>query len=137
MNKIVNMKLVMNKYLLISGTIFGGLSVILGAFAAHGLEKLISAEEIETFQTGVRYQMYHAILLLFTGSTNLITEKSKKTIFWLIVFGILYVSIKTSKDVLDTFGIIEDKFEDSNAQIQQDTDSLQKLIKFSDFCCNE
>ena len=87
-----NKKLVMNKYLLISGTLFGGLAVILGAFAAHGLETLISSEQIETFQTGVRYQMYHALMLLFIGNTSLISEKTKKIILWSTVFGVLLFS---------------------------------------------
>lgn len=92
MIKIINLKLVMNKYLLIAGTLFGGLSVVLGAFAAHGLEKLITPDQIETFETGVRYQMYHAFLLLIVGCINMIDEKTKKTILWITVFGIILFS---------------------------------------------
>jgi len=90
--KIINLKLVMNKYLLIAGTLFGGLAVVLGAFAAHGLEKLITPDQIETFETGVRYQMYHAFLLLIVGCINMIDEKTKKTILWITVFGIILFS---------------------------------------------
>ncbi|MFK2818759.1 DUF423 domain-containing protein [Flavobacteriaceae sp. LMIT009] len=82
----------MNKYLLIAGTLFGGLAVVLGAFAAHGLEKLITPDQIETFETGVRYQMYHAFLLLIVGCINMIDEKTKKTILWITVFGIILFS---------------------------------------------
>lgn len=92
MIKIINLKLVMNKYLLIAGTLFGGLAVVLGAFAAHGLEKLITPDQIETFETGVRYQMYHAFLLLIVGCINMIDEKTKKTILWITVFGIILFS---------------------------------------------
>ena len=45
-----------------------------------------------TFQTGVRYQMYHAILLLFIGSTTMICSKTKKRIYVLIVLGVLLFS---------------------------------------------
>ena len=65
----------MNKRILVSGSIIGLLAVILGAFAAHGLEKSISQDALETFQTGVRYQMYHAIVLLFVGSTTILRSK--------------------------------------------------------------
>lgn len=82
----------MNKSILITASILGILSIVLGAFAAHGLKSLISAEMIDTFETGVKYQMYHAILLLFVGSTTLVTQKSKKTIFYLVLVGVLFFS---------------------------------------------
>ena len=82
----------MNKSILITGAILGILSIILGAFAAHGLKDLISVESQQTFETGVRYQMYHAILLLFVASTTFISPKSKKIIFYLIVLGLLLFS---------------------------------------------
>ena len=43
------------------------LSVILGAFAAHGLKSKISEQMLGVFQTGVQYQFYHALALLFIG----------------------------------------------------------------------
>ncbi len=82
----------MNKKILITGSLFGLLAIILGAFAAHGLEKSITKDAIETFQTGVRYQMYHAIVLLFVGSTSLITVKTKKWMYYLMVLGVLLFS---------------------------------------------
>lgn len=82
----------MNKSILITASILGILSIVLGAFAAHGLKSLISAEMIDTFETGVKYQMYHAILLLFVGNTTLVTQKAKKTIFYLVLVGVLFFS---------------------------------------------
>ncbi|MET6989233.1 DUF423 domain-containing protein [Sediminicola arcticus] len=82
----------MNKTILVVGVILGLTAVILGAFGAHGLEKLVSKENVETFSTGVTYQMYHALLLLFLGSTNFITSSSKKAIFYLIIGGVLLFS---------------------------------------------
>jgi uncharacterized membrane protein YgdD (TMEM256/DUF423 family) len=46
------------------GTAFGGLGVALGAFAAHALRDVLSARQIAVFETGVRYQMYHALALM-------------------------------------------------------------------------
>lgn len=82
----------MNKIILITGSIFGFLGIIIGAFGAHVLKPLISFEAQQTFETGVRYQMYHAILLLFVGSTVLIHQKTKKTMFYLILIGVLFFS---------------------------------------------
>ncbi|WP_299553565.1 DUF423 domain-containing protein [Seonamhaeicola sp.] len=82
----------MKKTLLVTASVLGLIAIILGAFGAHGLKELISPEAQKTFETGVRYQMYHAILLLFVGSSTLINEKIKKVIFYLIVFGVLFFS---------------------------------------------
>lgn len=49
------------------GAWFGALAVALGAFAAHGLKKVLSQESMQIFEVGVRYQMYHALALLFLG----------------------------------------------------------------------
>ena len=45
----------------------GAAAVLLGAFAAHGLKERLSAEALAWFETGVRYQMYHALALLLCG----------------------------------------------------------------------
>ena len=82
----------MNKKILIAATLLGLTSVVFGAFGAHGLKELISVEAQQTFETGVRYQMYHAILLLFVGSTSLIQPKSKKVIFYFTLIGLLFFS---------------------------------------------
>ena len=57
----------MNKFFISAGVILAALSVALGAFGAHGLKELVPAESIQTFQTGVQYQMYHALALVLTG----------------------------------------------------------------------
>jgi len=57
----------MHKIFLVLGSAFAGLGVVLGAFGAHGLKKLVGLETVGTFQTGVQYQMYHAFALLFVG----------------------------------------------------------------------
>ncbi|ALJ05865.1 hypothetical protein APS56_12315 [Pseudalgibacter alginicilyticus] len=81
-----------NKTLLITASFLGLISIILGAFGAHGLKSLISIESIQTFEIGVKYQMYHALLLLFVGGTPLIPFKAKKIIFYFIVLGVLFFS---------------------------------------------
>ena len=57
----------MNTATLIVATLFGSSAIILGAFGAHAFKKLISAEKLASFEVGVRYQMYSALILLILG----------------------------------------------------------------------
>ena len=57
----------MHKVYLIIGTVLAGLSVVLGAFGAHGLKQIVPPETVATYQTGVQYQMYHAFALILVG----------------------------------------------------------------------
>lgn len=77
----------MAKIFLMVGTIFCGLTVGIGAFGAHALKKLLSIDQLSSFETGVKYLMYHSFFLLFLGSTNLILETSKKAIYYFVFFG--------------------------------------------------
>jgi uncharacterized membrane protein YgdD (TMEM256/DUF423 family) len=71
----------MHKRFLIAGALFGGLAVAFGAFGAHGLERITQDEKIlHGFQTGVQYQVYHALALLAVG---MLYEKiSIKQMLW-------------------------------------------------------
>lgn len=57
----------MYKTALSFGAVFAGLGVILGAFGAHALKQVLAADQLQIFETGVRYQMYHAFALLIAG----------------------------------------------------------------------
>lgn len=81
----------MDKKIISTGAIFGMIAIILGAFAAHALKKVLTLEELSTFETGVKYQMYHALFLLFIGLSAL-SQKTKKIIYNLIILGILLFS---------------------------------------------
>lgn len=82
----------MSRKFLIAGSIFGLLAVILGAFAAHGLKPILTLEQISSFETGVRFQMYHAFLLLIIGAFQGTVKISVKTVFYLIICGIMLFS---------------------------------------------
>ena len=62
----------MNKRILVLASILGLTSVIIGAFGAHGLKEVLDAEQLQTFEVGVRYQMYHALFLLFIETLHLL-----------------------------------------------------------------
>ena len=57
----------MNEFALVFGGIFGFLAIILGAFGAHLLKNKLNTAQLQSFETGVKYQMYHAIVLLVLG----------------------------------------------------------------------
>ena len=82
----------MDKKILSTATILGMIAIILGAFGAHALKKVLSIEQLSTFETGVRYQMYHALFLLFLGLMKDITQKAKRTIYFLVLFGVILFS---------------------------------------------
>lgn len=82
----------MTKTILITGALMAMLAVILGAFGAHGLKNIVDAEAVKSFETGVRYQMYHAILLMILGLLPQLTEQAKAPVYYLVVGGVLLFS---------------------------------------------
>ena len=82
----------MDKKLITAGALFGMVAIILGAFGAHALKNLLPAEQLVTFETGVRYQMYHSLFLIFIGMITGLSEKTKKTIYFLVLSGVCLFS---------------------------------------------
>lgn len=82
----------MKKTILVTACLFGTLGVLFGAFGAHGLKSLVDAEAVATFETGVRYQMYHAFFLCILGIMSDTLIQSKRPIFICAVIGILLFS---------------------------------------------
>jgi len=82
----------LDKNITITACLLGAITIALGAFGAHGLKQLVSEDMITIFETGVRYQMYHAIVLLVIGLSTMISEKTKRWVFRLFLFGILLFS---------------------------------------------
>jgi uncharacterized membrane protein YgdD (TMEM256/DUF423 family) len=82
----------MDKKIISTGAILGMIAIILGSFGAHALKKVLTVEELSTFETGVKYQMYHALFLLFIGVMTGLSQKAKKIIYNLVVLGIIFFS---------------------------------------------
>ena len=72
--------------------LMGMTAIILGAFGAHALKKQLSIEQLGSFEIGVKYQIYHALFLLFLGMNTFLNEKVKKTLFQLVIFGVFFFS---------------------------------------------
>lgn len=81
-----------DKNIFTAGAFLAGITIAIGAFGAHGLKNLVDESALLTFETGVRYQMYHAIAILILALIPSIDIKVKKTIFWLFIVGILFFS---------------------------------------------
>lgn len=82
----------MNKTILVTGLLLGLLAVVLGAFGAHGLKKVIGPDEINTFETGVKYQMYHALFLMLVSVLPNISNGVKSTVFYAVLAGVILFS---------------------------------------------
>lgn len=83
----------MKQIVLVIGGIYGMLSIILGAFGAHAFKNLLTPDKLDSFEVGVRYQMYHAIVLLIIGLLlNLETSIEKWTV-WNIIIGTFLFSV--------------------------------------------
>ncbi len=78
----------MSKFLIAIASILGGFSVIAGAFGSHALKGQISQPLLETFTTGTRYEMYHALALLFIG---LFIKSSETPQPWMVAAGCAFV----------------------------------------------
>ncbi len=92
------------KMYIITGAIMAGLAVVLGAFAAHGLKTILSPSELATFETGVRYQMYHGLALLcLPGLASLLSAKWANRIALCFITGCVLFS--GSLYVLATTGV--------------------------------
>ena len=84
----------MDRTFLFFGSLLGFLGVVFGAFGAHALKGRLSADMLLVFETGVRYQMYHAFAILIVaaaigriGDANLLVLAG-----WFFVAGVVLFS---------------------------------------------
>lgn len=84
----------MQNLFLVAAGINGFIAVALGAFAAHGLKKILGPDLLATFQTGVQYHMYHALALFGIGLLTLHfpNQALLKTAGYLFLLGIVLFS---------------------------------------------
>ena len=82
----------MKQLVLIVGSVYAFLSIVLGAFGAHAFKKMLSVEKLESFEVGVRYMMYSALALLILGFILDFTTGIEKNAARLIMIGSLMFS---------------------------------------------
>lgn len=83
----------MKRIVLAVGSLYGATSVILGAFGAHAFKEILSVEKLASFETGVKYQMYHALLLVAIGLYLQFQTKIEKSAAWLLMLGTFLFSV--------------------------------------------
>jgi len=82
-----------HKIFLQIGSLYAFLGVILGAFGAHALKSQLTPDRLISFETGVRYQMYHALALLIVALLfQYLDERLLRIIGWLFTFGTILFS---------------------------------------------
>ena len=80
-----------SKHFILFGIVLAALSVILGAFGAHGLKGQIEPSSIESFRTGIRYQMFHALgLILFASMNSVIQSGLGRLGSWAFIIGTVF-----------------------------------------------
>lgn len=72
--------------------LLGMLTVVIGALGAHSLKEKLSPEVLQSFETGVRYMMYHVLAILLITNSRMLSDKSKLIISSLFIIGILFFS---------------------------------------------
>lgn len=82
----------MTQFTLVFAAIFGMLAIVLGAFGAHALKKILNDDQLKSFETGIKYQMYHAIVLLILGFQLEFTQPIENYIVYSFISGILLFS---------------------------------------------
>ena len=81
-----------NKLFLQIGCLFALFGVVFGAFGAHALQSRLSIDRLATFETGVRYQMYHAIALILVAILAAYVKGSVRIVGWLFIIGTILFS---------------------------------------------
>lgn len=79
-----------NKWVAATGSIFIGLGIIFGAFGAHALEESLSPKHMATYETGVRYLIYHGLALLMIGLSARVLSGLKWTVRFLTAGVVLF-----------------------------------------------
>ena len=83
----------MNKSAVIIGVVMMVIAIILGAFGAHGLKEHLTPEKFNTFEVGVRYQIYHGLAFLILGLSADKVQFSLKRPIQFIFGGVLMFSV--------------------------------------------
>lgn len=81
----------MNKLTIKTGVVFMIISIVLGAFFKHSISEVLTFNQIQSFDTGIRYQMIHALALIIIGF-NKDEIKSEKLVSSLIIIGVIFFS---------------------------------------------
>ena len=98
--------LAMERKIILLASLIGGVAVIIGAFAAHGLKPILNDSSMDSLDTAIRYQIYHAFLLLYIASSNRLTKNQQSILSKLVFVGVTLFSGSIYSLALDSvFGL--------------------------------
>lgn len=89
MNQLSKRRTMIVRTFLVVAALLGGLSVAGGAFASHALRDKLTERSLEIFETGARYQMYHALALL---AVAILLSRAEVAQAWLTASGIALIA---------------------------------------------
>ena len=81
-----------NRKIGIAAAFLGALTILIGAYGAHGLKNIVEEQAVASFETGVRYQMYHVFAFLILAYAIPLEAKYKKRVASLLTIGLLFFS---------------------------------------------
>ncbi|MUP47130.1 DUF423 domain-containing protein [Gramella sp. BOM4] len=82
----------MKETVLIFGGVLGTLAIMLGAFGAHALRRSFNDDQLRSYEVGVRYQVYHSIMLIISGIVFPFTQLGQSLTAWCFIIGIILFS---------------------------------------------
>ena len=82
----------MKQFVLVMACVYGALSVMLGALGAHMLKEVLTSSQLLSFETAVRYQLIHAVVLLVIGFNLTFNGTFQKVIAFLFIVGVFLFS---------------------------------------------
>ncbi|MDT0676297.1 DUF423 domain-containing protein [Autumnicola musiva] len=82
----------MKELVLTFGGVYGALGVVFGAFGAHALKKRLNEDQLKSFETGVKYQMYHALILIISGIVFPFLTLGQEWAAWCFIIGVFLFS---------------------------------------------
>tara|TARA_B110000003_G_scaffold134596_1_gene136573 strand:+ start:1577 stop:1963 length:387 start_codon:yes stop_codon:yes gene_type:complete len=82
----------MERKIILLASLIGGIAVIVGAFAAHGLKPILDDSSMDSLGTAIRYQIYHVFLLFYVASSNRLNKSQQSILSILVLIGITLFS---------------------------------------------
>lgn len=82
----------MERKIILTASLMGFFAIVFGAFGAHALKVYLNESQLISFETGVRYQMYHALFLFFVARLAMVNDRAKKVILYLVLSGVILFS---------------------------------------------
>ena len=82
----------MERKIILTASLMGFFAIVFGAFGAHALKSYLNESQLISFETAVRYQMYHALFLFFVARLPLVNDRAKNVILYLVVSGVIFFS---------------------------------------------